>query len=136
VLTQLAIGSLIIAINVAIQAELFNLLHHKFPALLEFSRRRFHRFANTAAITISVLYILFVHTVEVWIWAGILMLIGAITPLEPALYFALVSFATIGYGDIVMTPEWRLLAAMIGANGLLLFGWSIAYMVDLVRRTA
>jgi hypothetical protein len=133
---QLAIGSLVIALNVAIQAELFNILHWKFPVLLDFCRRFFHRFANTFAITISVLFILLVHTIQVWIWAGVLMLVGAIDTLEPALYFALVSFSTIGYGDIVMTPAWRLLAAMIGANGLLMFGWSIAYMVDLVRRTA
>lgn len=135
-LVQLAIGSAVIAVAVAIQAEMFNLLHQGFPALLEASRRRLHRFANTGAIIVSVLYILLVHTVQVWLWAGVLMLVGAISTLEPALYFALVSFSTIGYGDIVMNESWRLFSAMMGANGLLMFGWSIAYMVDLVRRTA
>jgi hypothetical protein len=135
-IVQLAIGSLVIAMNVAIQAEMFALLHRHFPALLELLRRPFRRWANTVAITVSVLFILLVHTLQVWLWAGILLLVGALDALEPALYFALVSFSTIGYGDIVMTEQWRLLSAMIGANGLLMFGWSIAYMVDLVRRTA
>lgn len=132
---QLAIGSLVIAVNVAIQAEMFNLLHRYFPFLLEGLRPLFRRLANTASITLSVLFILLTHTIEVWLWAAVLIFAGALQGLEPALYFALVSFTTVGYGDIVMPVEWRLLSAMIGANGLLLFGWSIAYMVELVRRT-
>ncbi|MFO0992144.1 MAG: ion channel, partial [Hyphomicrobiales bacterium] len=82
------------------------------------------------------LYIMFIHTIEVWLWAGVLLLVGAIDALEPAVYFSLTTYATIGFGDITIGPEWRLLSALIGANGLILFGWSVAYMVELVRRTA
>ena len=133
---QLLIGSLVIALTVAIQAEMFNILHRHFDLLTQLARRHFRRFANTGVIIVSMLYIMFVHTIEVWLWASVLLLVGAIDGLEPAVYFALTTYATIGFGDIVIGPEWRLLSALIGANGLILFGWSVAYMVELVRRTA
>ena len=133
---QLVIGSLVIAIVVGIHAELLNLLSVNFPNLMAMARRRLRRFANTGAIIIAMLAILFAHTIEVWLWALVLLGVGAVHALEPALYFALVSFTTVGFGDIILSPEWRLLSALIAANGFLLFGWSTAYMVELVRRTS
>ena len=53
---------------------------------------------------------------------------GAIPDLETALYFSTASFTTIGYGDVVLGPDWRLIGAIEGANGLLLFGWSTAFL--------
>lgn len=135
-LRQLIIGSLVIAMTVAIQAEMYNLLHRYFDMLMQLSRRHLRRFANTGVIIICMLYIMFVHTIAVWLWAGVLLGVGAISGLEPAVYFSLTTYATIGFGDITIGPDWRLLSALIGADGLILFGWSIAYMVDLVRRTA
>lgn len=134
--TQLALGSLVIAATVAVQAEMYAILHRMFQPMLDWSRGRFKRWANTVTVMLSVLFILLTHTIQVWMWAVVLLLVGAEQGLEPALYFALVSFTTIGYGDIVMDEKWRLLSAMMGPNGLLMFGWSTAYMVDLVRRTA
>ena len=62
--------------------------------------------------------------------------LGAFDALEPAVYFALVSFTTAGFGDITLGPDWRLLSGLTAANGFLMFGWSTAYMVELMRRTA
>lgn len=133
---QLFVGSLVIALVVGIHAEMLSLLNKNLDRLIAFSRRRLHRFANTGVIIFGMLFILFTHTLEVWVWAGVLLLTGAVDQLEPALYFSLVAFTTVGFGDITLSPEWRLLSALIGANGFLLFGWSTAYMVELVRRTA
>ena len=87
-------------------------------------------------IVTAVLFVLLVQTVLVWLWASVFILVGAFDMLEPALYFALVSFTTVGFGDITLAPEWRLLSGLTAANGFLSFGWSTAYMVELVRRTA
>lgn len=133
---QLLIGSGVIALIVGIHAEMLNVLSSNLSRIIELARRRLHRFANTGVIIVAMLFILFTHTIEVWIWALVLLATGAVDGLEPALYFALVSFTTVGFGDITLTPEWRLLSALIAANGFLLFGWSTAYMVELVRRTA
>ena len=133
---QLIIGSIVIAITVAIQAEMFNLLSNRIEPLIRSLRHWLRRFANTGVIVTAVLYVLLVQTVLVWLWASVFILVGAFDMLEPALYFALVSFTTVGFGDITLAPEWRLLSGLTAANGFLSFGWSTAYMVELVRRTA
>jgi hypothetical protein len=133
---HLTVGSIVIAVSVGIQAEMLNLLSRRFDIVLRLCRRLFRRFANTFALIIAVLYILFIQTIIVWLWAVIFVLVGALPAFEPALYFSLVSFTTVGYGDVVLDPQWRLLSGLTAANGFLSFGWSTAYMVELVRRTA
>lgn len=132
---QLAIGTAVIVLTVAIHAEMLNLLNRKLEDVKLATRRYLRHFGNTGVVMIGVLYIVLVHTIEVWLWAMVLLLVGAQDHTETAVYFALVAFTTLGLGDIVLSPEWRLLSAMIAANGFILFGWSAAYMVELVRRT-
>ena len=132
---NLAIGTVIVLINAVIQAEMFNAFGNRLERVVLFLRHRLRRFANTAEIVVAVLFVLLVHTIQVWIWAFAFHLLGALPAFEPALYFALVTFTTVGYGDVVLHPEWRLLAGLAAANGFLSFGWSTAYMVELVRRT-
>ncbi len=68
------------------------------------------------------------HTVQIWLYAALYVMAGALPDLETALYFSTASFTTVGYGDIVLSPHWRLVGAIESANGLLLFGWSTAFL--------
>ena len=53
-----------------------------------------------------------------------------------ALYFAFVTGLTIGYGDIVMhTPVGRLIALLIGLNGILFSGLIVAVLVHAIRES-
>lgn len=135
-ITQLVIGSAVIALTVAIHAEMFALLMRHFDWLTRLLRPILRRFSNTGVIMIAMLYVLLVMTIEVWLWAVVLMLVGAVPGIEPSVYFALVCFTTLGFGDITLAPEWRLLSGLIGVNGFLMFGWSTAFTVELVRRTS
>jgi Ion channel len=133
---QIAIGTAVIIVNAVIQAEMFSYYSRRMEKILLYLRYRFRRFANTAAIVTGVLFVMLVHSIQVWIWAHIFQWVGAFSDMEPALYFSLVSFSTVGFGDITLGPDWRLLSALAAANGFISFGWSTAYMVELVRRTA
>ena len=135
-LKQLLIGSLVIALTIAIQAELYNLLSERFEPMVRVARRRLGRFANTGMITVTVLFVMFVHSINVWIWALVFIVVGVFQAIEPALYFSLVAFTTVGFGDITLDPDWRLLSGLTAANGFLTFGWSTAYMIGLVRKTS
>ena len=44
----------------------------------------------------------------------------------------IVNFATLGYGDIVMSERWRLLGPLEAANGILMFGVSTSVMTAAV----
>lgn len=135
-IAQILIGMLVIAITVAFQAEMLAYLSRRLEAMIAFERRYLRRYANTGVIITTVLYILGVQLVNVVAWALTFLAVGAFDALEPAVYFALVSFTTAGFGDITLGPHWRLLSGLTTANGFLMFGWSTAYMVELIRRTA
>ncbi|GLZ87324.1 hypothetical protein Pres01_33750 [Metapseudomonas resinovorans] len=62
------------------------------------------------------------------IWAALFHLLGEFDDFATALYHSGVNFATLGYGDMVMTPAWRLLGPLEAANGILMFGVSTAVM--------
>jgi hypothetical protein len=133
---QLVIGTIVIALTVAMQAESFSIFWNRFEDVIVLLRRWLKRFANTGAITVGVLYVMLVQTISVWIWATVFILVGAFDALEPSLYFSIVSFTTVGFGDITLGHDWRLLSGLTAANGFINFGWSVAYMAELVRRTA
>jgi hypothetical protein len=136
VIVQILIGMLVIAITVAFQAEMLAYLNRRLEAMIKFERRYLRRYANTGVIITTVLFILGVQLINVMAWAVTFLAVGAFDALEPAVYFALVSFTTAGFGDITLGPDWRLLSGLTTANGFLMFGWSTAYMVELMRRTA
>ena len=60
-------------------------------------------------------------------------MLGLFDALEPAVYFALVSFTTLGYGDLLLPDGWRLLGGMAAANGFMTFGILIASLVEALR---
>ena len=66
-------------------------------------------------------------------WAIALRLLGIFETFESSMYFSLVAFTTLGFGDILLPQEWRLLGGMAAANGLLLFGLLTAILVETLR---
>jgi hypothetical protein len=81
-----------------------------------------------------VIGVLGLHGIEIWLFAGLYLLLGEIRTLEEALYFSASTFSTLGYGDVVLSASWRLVAAMEGITGFLLIGWSTAFLVSVVGR--
>lgn len=79
-------------------------------------------------ISLVMLLMLLANIFQMAIWAGLFMLIGEFDDFEIALYHSAVNFVTLGYGDIVMSEHRRLLGALEGANGILMFGVSTATM--------
>jgi len=82
----------------------------------------------------TVLMMFFVSLAEVLIWASIYLALNAIEGLEQALYFSMVTFTTLGYGDILLDERWRLLASFEAANGVIMFGWTTAIVIAVVQR--
>ena len=75
-----------------------------------------------------------IHTIEIWCFAALYLGLHAFTHFEEALYFSTVTYASIGYGDVLMPHDWRILGAIEGAAGIIMLGWSTAYLVSLLTR--
>ncbi len=87
-----------------------------------------------ALILFVVLGIVAIHTAEIWVYAIVYLLIGALGDLESALYFSTVTFASLGYGDITLDRAWRLFGSIEAANGVILFAWSTAFLFAVTSR--
>ncbi|MFK3888768.1 potassium channel family protein [Sphingomonas sp. NPDC079357] len=74
------------------------------------------------------------HTVEIWAYAFAYLRLGALDQFESALYFSTVTYVAIGYGDVLVDPAWRVSGAIEGANGIILLGWSTAFLVSVVSK--
>lgn len=87
-----------------------------------------------ALISSSFLTIIFAHTAQVWAWAISFLALGALSDIGDAIYFALTTYTTLGYGDVTVSNDFRVYAAMASVNGLLNFGLSTAFLVGLLTR--
>ena len=85
-------------------------------------------------ILLTVFGIFGLHTVEIWLYAFLYSALGEIRGFADALYFSTTTFVTIGFGDIVLSPKWRLIAAIEGANGLILIAWSTTFLLTVTSR--
>ena len=81
----------------------------------------------------TVLLMAIVSLVEATLWASVYLVLNAIDGFERALYFSMVTFTSLGYGDIVLEENWRLLAAFEAVNGVIMFGWTTAIVVAAVQ---
>lgn len=99
-------------------------------------RLRAHEGKGRAALVIllGVFGVFALHTVEIWAYAALYRFLGETRTFEEALYFSTVTFASLGYGDIVLSPRWRLVSAIEAANGVILFAWSTAFLLMITRR--
>ena len=81
-----------------------------------------------------VLYASLAHLIEVALWAVLLIICGEFPDFGTAFYHSAVNYTSLGYGDVIMTPSWRLLGPLEAANGVLLFGLTTAMIIALIQR--
>jgi hypothetical protein len=81
-----------------------------------------------------VVALLLVSVLEASLWAAIYVGLGTMRDFAEALYFSLVTFMTLGYGDVTLGDRWRLLASLEAAAGIITFGWTTALIVAAVHR--
>ena len=88
----------------------------------------------TCLIVFAVFIIICIHTIEAWCWAALFLYLGEFSELKQALYFSVVTSTTLGYGDITLSEQWQILGTFEAMGGLILFGTSTAFMLELMRR--
>lgn len=128
---QLVIASAMVALTVVMHLVglwlLLALLRHH-------GRRGVGRVHRLIGILGAAFGLFALHTAEIWAYALLYWQAGALGQFEDSLYFSTVTYATIGYGDLVLPDDWRLVGAIEGASGVILLGWSTAFFVSIVER--
>ena len=79
-------------------------------------------------------WIVLLHLLEIGAWAVVYVWDAAIPDLQSAIYFSAVTYTTTGYGDLVLSKEWRLVGAIEALTGILMCGWSTGFFFAVVSR--
>jgi len=70
---------------------------------------------------------------QIALWAGLFMYLGEFADFKIAAYYSAVNFSTLGYGDIVMSEQYRILGPMQAVNGVLMIGVSTAVVMSALQ---
>ena len=87
-----------------------------------------------AIVVVAMLLAFVAHLIEIALWAGLFVLCGEFQEFGIAYYFSAVSYTTLGYGDLIMSPSWKLLGPLEAADGALMFGVSTAMIFAVIVR--
>jgi hypothetical protein len=130
---NMAIAALLMVITTAIHASGMLLVVR--VVLAENVQSRLHKkLMHLYSVAGVVLLMFLVSVIEVLVWSTTYLWLGALEGLEEATYFSMVTFTTLGYGEIVLDEQWRLLASFEAANGIIMFGWTTAIVLATVQR--
>ncbi|MEG8046023.1 ion channel [Sphingomonas aerolata] len=89
---------------------------------------------GAAYTSVVVLGLLALAGIEIWFYAIVYLAIGATATLAASVYFSTITYAAIGFSDASLAAPWRLVGAIEGINGVLLLGWSVAFLVAELQR--
>ena len=134
---QLLVGSAISLCNIAIHAVVMTSivrLARDIGTTKTIDPRLHQLWLLTAVMVPIVSALMIVHFLEVFVWALAYLFVDATPAGHDVLYFAFVNYTTLGYGDITPVERWKLLGPVTAMNGVLLFGWSTAFVYAVLRR--
>ena len=128
----LLMGCTMIIVCMGIQVLVVSLLLHGLEAL---EKKHMIKQSILFAWTLltGILIILFAgNLVQVTLWAWVFLALGEFQDINTAFYHSLVNFTTLGYGDLVMTAERRLLGTLEAANGVFMLGLTTSVLYSFV----
>ncbi len=92
-------------------------------------------FLAGVAVTTGLMILLVVGNLgQIAVWAGLFVHLGEFSRFADAFYHSAVNFATLGYGDVVMSPRYRLLGPLESVNGIVMIGISTSAFTAALQR--
>jgi hypothetical protein len=77
--------------------------------------------------------LLLLHLLQITVWAAFYNLRGCFPDFNTAIYYSATSYSTVGYGDVIPPPTWRIFGAIEAVTGVLMFGWSTGVLISVVN---
>jgi hypothetical protein len=90
--------------------------------------------AGIRPLLIIMLVMIFGNFVQIAMWGAIFVWLGEFDELYEAIYHSAVNYASLGYGDIVMSKPWKLLGPLEAINGVLMVGMTAAALMAILQQ--
>lgn len=130
---NLLIGCVTVFITMGIQiAAVVYMIQYLFKIMSRKDNRNRSKGRTTYVISMMMTLLFVGHLIQVAVWAFLFRQVGEFTDYATAFYHSMVNFASLGYGDIVMSENWRLLGAIEASTGVLMFGLSAGAMLSIM----
>jgi hypothetical protein len=84
-------------------------------------------------LIVATLALMVGNLLQIMLWGGLFLWLGEFEQAYDAIYHSAVNFSSLGYGDIVMSRERRLLGPLEAVNGVLMLGMSAATLMAIVQ---
>ncbi|MFD2551951.1 potassium channel family protein [Bizionia sediminis] len=137
-LVALLLGGFIIVLNVVIQAYGNLIWLKRVTPTFQDNGKSYHTKKAWRLLIVSFLFFTALHTLQTLIWALAYVQLphtsGIFQNFTEAWYYSLVTFTTLGYGDITLVGDWRILSGIEAINGIMLIGWTTAMMYSLTQQ--
>jgi len=85
-------------------------------------------------LLVAMVAMMFGTYVQVFVWGCLFLWLGEFEELYEAVYHSTVNFASLGYGDIVMSKPWKMLGPLEAINGVLMLGMSAAALMAILQQ--
>jgi hypothetical protein len=131
--SQLFAGGLVSFLNFGIHALITGVI---ILATRRTARRtdHLHVFMRvTALLTVTMIGLMCAHVGEIGVWAIYYHVSDSMPSNIDAFYFAFENYTALGYGNPVPPEGKRLIGPITALNGLLLIGWSVAIIFEVMR---
>ena len=89
---------------------------------------------DLAIVVLAISFAFVAHLIEIALWAALFVMCGEFQEFGFAYYHSAVNYTTLGYGDVIMSPSWKLLGPLEAADGALMFGLSTAMIFAVIVR--
>lgn len=133
-LVQLLIGISMTAMTIIVGSLIIVISTEQIQKYRDWLNRGQLLFRHVVALTLITTWLVLGLLIVMGLWALVLLAVGVFFELEPALYFSMISFTTLGFGDLILPDEWRLLSGFIAMDGFILFGLNTAFLFEVLRR--
>ena len=132
-LMPLLLGCVTVIVSMGIQIfAIVYILQYLFKIVSSAGKKAGDKRKTTYVISVIMAILFIGHMVQVAIWAVLFMFVGEFNDFLTAYYHSMVNFASLGYGDIVMSEQWRLMGAIEASVGVLMFGVSAGAMLSIM----
>jgi hypothetical protein len=132
-LKTLAIGLPVMLLCLMIQAILTGLSVQHFLRRISPGAPQLKIRGNIRLLMAALLILMLGNLLQIAIWGALFVWLGEFTELSEAVYHSAVNYASLGYGDIVMSKNWKLLGPLEAVNGVLMCGMTAGVLMSMLQ---
>jgi hypothetical protein len=89
--------------------------------------------SNIRLLMAVMLILMLGNLLQISIWGALFLWLGKFIELSEAVYHSAVNYASLGYGDIVMSKNWKLPGPLEAVNGVLMCGMTAGVLMEILQ---